>query len=117
MDNYKNDSMEILFESGDLNKLIWKGKSVDRDPASTLKPYLDEMSEKIKGGAIEINFTELEYMNSSTVPPIIQLAKKLNTDGTETKILYNSSSPWQSASFKALETIILRMDNVSIKGI
>ncbi len=116
MKDYKNDNMEICFEAGDLNRLIWKGKSIDRDPSATLKPYLDEVIDGIKGGKLEVDFSPLEYMNSSTVPPIIHMAKKLNESSTKTEIFYNRSSSWQSASFKALETIVLKMDNVSVKG-
>jgi len=116
MKNFKNDNMEIQFESGDLNRLIWTGKSINRDPSEELNPYLDEILEHLKGKKLEVDFSNLEYMNSSTVPPIIYMAKKLNQNNIETDIFYNCSSSWQSASFKALETIVLKMDSIKVKG-
>lgn len=116
MKNYNNDNMEIAIETGDINKLIWKGKSIDRDPSSTLNPYLSGLMDDLKGKKLEVDFSELEYMNSSTVPPIIELAKNLDKNKIESVISYNSSSSWQAASFKALETIVLKMENVEVKG-
>jgi len=53
-------------------------------------------------------------MNSSTVPPIIQLIKNLSSKGIATKIFYNKESKWQAASFKALEAISKAMPGIEV---
>ena len=55
-------------------------------------------------------------MNSSTVPPIIQFLKKLNTNEVKTLITYNADSKWQAASFKALETFSGILNFITVKG-
>ncbi|MCP4137798.1 MAG: DUF1987 domain-containing protein [bacterium] len=117
MSNYKEGNLEILLaEEGAKNILTWTGKSDDRDPSALLNPYFDGLMDKLKGKALDIEFAKLEYMNSSSVPPIIQLIKKLNTNAIKTVISYDKESKWQSASFKALETIVRAMENVEVVG-
>jgi len=67
MQNFKEGTLEIKVEGSDKNILRWTGKSEDRDPASLLNPYFDALVEELKGRELEVQFEELEYMNSSTV--------------------------------------------------
>ena len=116
MQNFKEGTLMIEIEKGGKNILKWTGKSEDRDPASLLNPYFDSLVEELKGKELEVQFEELEYMNSSTVTPIIQLIKKLNTSNIKTIFTYNKNSKWQCASFKALETIVSNMNNIDVVG-
>ena len=94
----------------------WLGKSRERDPGALLYPYFNEIINEIKEGDLIIDFSELEYMNSSTVPPILKLFKLIDTRKIKTKILYDGRSGWQSASFKALSTIAETLDYVDVEG-
>jgi len=96
--------------------MTWIGRSEDRDPSAFLNPYFTGIMTDLAGRELEIDFQKLEYMNSSTVPPIIQLIKNLNTNTIKTVIVYDKNSKWQSASFKALETIARTMDNIQVTG-
>jgi len=51
------------------------------------------------------------------VPPIIQLIKDLEANGIKTFITYNKNAKWQTASFKALETIVRTMKHITVSGI
>jgi hypothetical protein len=101
------------------NRIVmkWLGKSRERDPGAMLYPYFNEIINEIKEIDLTIDFSELEYMNSSTVPPILKLFKLLDTRKIHTKILYDSRSGWQCASFKALSTIAETLDNVIVEGL
>ncbi|GBC61881.1 hypothetical protein DENIS_2843 [Desulfonema ishimotonii] len=117
----KNFNMSPLFinvnRSGDRTLMSWVGQSSDRNPSLTLNSYLDSLVDDLKGrGELTIRFSQLEYMNSSTVPPIIQFMKKLDAGDVKTVITYNPASKWQSASFKALETLTMMMRNVTVRG-
>ena len=117
MENFSNSSLAIrLNQTGSKTLMSWMGQSDDRNPSLSLNPYLDRLAENLKGTELTIRFAQLEYMNSSTVPPIIQFMKKLDTDGVRTVITYDARSKWQSASFKALETLALMMKNISVRG-
>jgi hypothetical protein len=116
MSNFKEGNLEITLEESSGNMMKWLGRSDDRDPSALLNPYIDGILEKLKGKDLEVQFNQLEYMNSSTVPPIIQLIKKLNTSEIKSVITYDKDSKWQAASFKALETIVRSMDFVDVVG-
>jgi hypothetical protein len=115
--NLKDENLEILFEEGEKNTLTWVGKSESRDPSSLLNPYFKNISKTFKGKDLEIKFEQLRYMNSSTVPPIIKLIKDLEENGIKSTITYDKNSKWQVASFKALETIVRTMQNISVRGV
>jgi len=115
--NLKDENLEILFEEGEKNIITWVGKSEARDPSSLLNPYFKNISKAFKGKELEIKFEQLRYMNSSTVPPIIQLIKDLEENGIKSTITYDKNSKWQVASFKALETIVRIMQNITVRGV
>jgi len=116
MSNFKEGSLEIIFTEGGKNNITWIGKSEDRDPSAVLNPYLEGLIEKIKGKELEIDFQKLEYMNSSTVPPVIGFIKLLNSENITSVVYYDKNSKWQSASFKALETIACTLKSITIEG-
>ena len=95
----------------------WLGQSDSRNPGAELNPYLDSLVEEMEGLELTINFADLEYMNSSTVSPIIQFLKKLNAQEIQTEVTYKAASKWQSASFKALETFSKILNCLKVKGI
>lgn len=103
-------------ERGDEVIMSWLGKSRDRDPSTTLNPFLEEVLKSMKGDRIVLDFINFRYMNSSTVPPIINFVKQLNNSNIKTEVVYNSGSEWQTASFKALATIAKQLTNVEITG-
>lgn len=96
--------------------MTWLGQSDSRNPAIEINPYLDSLLDELKAFELIIKFDDLEYMNSSTVPPIIQFLKKLNTNEVKTLITYNTEKKWQAASFKALETFSSILNFITVKG-
>ncbi|MDM8514704.1 hypothetical protein QUF76_00760 [Desulfobacterales bacterium HSG16] len=117
--NFSNASLQIVISNQGENKynMNWIGQSDDRTPSTSLNPYLDSLIPALAGSQLVVEYTQLEYMNSSTVPPIIQFIKKLNSNETTTLIHYDASSKWQSASFKAIETLSRMMPHITVKGL
>ena len=117
MENFTSGALQINISVED-NKafMTWLGQSDSRNPASELNPYLDSLVDELKPTELTIKFNDLEYMNSSTVPPIIQFLKKLNTNEIKTMITYNATSKWQAASFKALETFSGILNFITVQG-
>ncbi|OHD65018.1 MAG: hypothetical protein A2176_04515 [Spirochaetes bacterium RBG_13_51_14] len=115
--NLKDSNLEITLQEGPKNIVAWIGKSEARDPSSVIIPYFKQIFNKLKGKELEIKFEQLKYMNSSTVPPIIQLIKDLEENSVTSTITYDKNSKWQVASFKALETIVRTMDHITVKGV
>ncbi len=117
MNNLKSGSLEIeVKESNGKVSVLWKGVSDERDPSSFLNPFLDRVTRVAKGAECDVAFEKLEYMNSSTVQPIVQFIKKLNENEIKTLITYDAGSDWQPASFKALVSLSKMMPYISVKG-
>ena len=115
--NLRDNNLEINLTAGEKNIISWVGKSESRDPSAIINPFFEQMIDKLKGKELVIKFEDLKYMNSSTVPPIIKFVKSLEEAGINSKITYDKNSKWQAASFKALETIVRTMNNISVQGV
>jgi anti-anti-sigma regulatory factor len=117
MDNLKLDDLEIVITNGDPTIIKWLGISQSRKPEVTLNPFFEELAQSLGNVAVIVDFTELEYMNSSTVSPIIMLCKKFNEKGIATTIRYSGTSDWQAATFKGLSTLAKVMKNIQVEAV
>ncbi len=97
--------------------MSWNGRSAERDPATLLNPYLEGLLDEIQNRELLIAFQELQFMNSSTVSPIIRFLKKLNERQVDTRITYDGRSKWQSASFKALNGLAMMMKHITVEEV
>ncbi len=116
MENMNDGTLTIEIKDDAIITMSWLGRSENREPATVLNPYLAKIIDGLSGKELAVDFTKLEYMNSSTVPPIIQLLKNLEAKKVVTKIFYDKESKWQAASFKALETISKAMTSIEVMG-
>ncbi len=81
MENFDNGSLKIIMNKrGKYVTMSWNGQSDDKNPQEALTPYLDGLLEELEEKQLTIEYNRLEYMNSSTVPPVVQFLKKLDTD-------------------------------------
>jgi len=90
-------------EAGQLN-LRWTGKSIERDPAKFLQPLFEQWTAEAEKGNLvfSMDFSQLEYMNSSSVTPIIFLIQDLKRRNLRQVIRYDGTIKWQQLSFSAL---------------
>lgn len=63
-----------------------------------------------------LDFRELEYMNSSSFPPIVELIRDLHTRQSPVTVLYSQSKPWQRTPFTAISSIASVYDNLTVKA-
>ena len=91
----------------------WSGVSDSRTPGNFLRPVLTDLSEKMKGAEVTIDFTKLDYMNSATVAPVINFVKSL--DGTCKRILVLfSETDWQRTHLQCMRAIATTLRNVMV---
>lgn len=82
------------------------GRSNERNPSKFIYPIL---SDALNQSAIDrkdiiLDFMDLEYMNSSTITPILKILDKVRREETyRITITYNQSLKWQELSFSALK--------------
>ncbi|MBF0120152.1 MAG: hypothetical protein HQK79_15060 [Desulfobacterales bacterium] len=117
MENLDTGSLKInLKQNGNKVTMTWEGESDSRNPMIILTPYFDNLLPELNEKELIIDYTQLKYMNSSTVAPIIQFVKKIDNFQINTIILYDGNSKWQTASFKALQTLSAKMKYITVKG-
>ena len=117
---FTSDLLKIeVREEKDQIKLHWWGKSILRKPSTFITPILVDALQK--GGTenkrIVLDFCELDYMNSSTVTPIIKILERAKRGENQVTVLYKKSLKWQDLSFSALEIFQTKDKRVEIKGL
>lgn len=119
MENLINQDLiieTILDEKRKTLTLKWKGKSNNRTPDFFLLPYFENLVEELKEKELklEMNFLSLEYMNSSTITPILTLIKRIKEENIKTIIVYDDKVKWQKLSFSTLGVFSTKDDLLKI---
>jgi hypothetical protein len=120
-------SRDRSFESGGLTirtdlqanklRLTWMGQSVSRDPSLVLKPFFEGLQRHAsKTRDIELDFRGLEYMNSSTLKPILTFVQAASAEYRGVQVRYDGAKNWQRLSFKLLQALATSWGNVSVEG-
>jgi hypothetical protein len=95
--------------------VAWCGVSDSRTPGIFLRPVLRDLSEKMKGAEVTVDFTRLEYMNSATVSPLINFVKTL--DGICTRILVRfSETDWQRTHLQCMRAIATTLRHTAVES-
>ncbi|MDH4262955.1 MAG: hypothetical protein OEV78_07925 [Spirochaetia bacterium] len=116
--------MDEIFKSNGLTLKIqelenhvtvhWEGRSTQRDSSVFLMPIFNDLLNKHK--KIILNFKNLEFMNSSTITPILKLMDRIKNTKDEVLIIYAIDLKWQELSFSALEIFKTSDHRVDIIG-
>lgn len=97
-----------VVDADDAVRLIWLGKSNERQPDKALAPFFGVALEH--AGArkipIELHFESLEHFNSSTIASIIQLIQEARSRENRLVIVFDPSRKWQKLSFDALRVFV-----------
>lgn len=116
---YKDHLLQIeLVKNGDELILIWRGKSVHRKPSDFITPILLDVIKKstAEKKRVVLDFRSLDYMNSSTITPIIKILERARKGAVHMCLLYRKSLKWQELSFSALQIFATQDRRVEIKG-
>jgi anti-anti-sigma regulatory factor len=117
---FTNHSLEIkVIESDDSIKLLWSGKSIDREPSKFITPILLDIIKRSTdvGKRVVLDFSKLAYMNSSTITPIIKVLERAKKGKNKITVSYEKSLRWQEVNFSALKIFETPDQRVEIKGI
>ncbi len=105
-------------ENGSNIEITFTGSSTEREPGRFITPVLNEAiqnSIKYSKGVI-INFAELEYMNSSTITPIVKILEGAKNSSGTISVRYNSLKKWQELCFSALRIFETKDHRIEITG-
>lgn len=94
-------TLEISFEPSQVT-VKWLGESKEREPIKFISPVFEHIYSKDSKNPIVMDFTKLEYMNSSTVTPIVKQIEHAKRENRKITIYYKKGLKWQELSFSAL---------------
>jgi hypothetical protein len=99
-------------------RLVWLGKSNDREPGHFLVPVLTEALERARAAGVRLvmDFTGLEYMNSSTFTPVVKALDESRRHNVGVVLEYSLSRKWQALSFSALRTFETLDGRIKVNG-
>jgi hypothetical protein len=109
--------LEARAAPGEL-QVTWRGRSDERDPARFLAPVLAELVEASRRASarLRLDFTALEYMNSSTFTPIVKALGDARRSRVPIALEYAQGKSWQALSFSALRTFETADGSVAVLG-
>jgi len=89
-------------------RLIWRGQSVERNPSTFLLPFFTQWANEAEecGFTLSMDFSRLEFMNSSSISPIIAMVQDLKQRRVPLILRYDGKIKWQSLSFAALRVFV-----------
>lgn len=110
-------TLEARAAPGEL-RVTWRGRSDERDPARFLAPVLSELVEASRKASARLclDFTALEYMNSSTFTPIVRALGEARRYRVPIALEYAQGKSWQALSFSALRTFETADGSVAVLG-
>ena len=110
-------SVEAHPGAGEL-RLVWRGRSAEREPGTFLAPLLSQAVESCKRGSqrLTLDFSALEYMNSSTFTPVVRAIDEARRAGVAIALEYSQAKKWQALSFSALRTFETPDGRVAVLG-
>jgi hypothetical protein len=118
MESYQLGKLLIQVEELDNHvKFYWTGSSDNVELYRPMQPWYMKQLADVRQREVVLDFLKLEFMNSSTVPAIIDWVKCYGLNGVKVTVLYEKASPWQRSSFRMLSTMSASIKNVTIEGI
>jgi hypothetical protein len=96
-------------------RVAWRGVSDSRTPGLFLRPVLRDLTEKMKGAEVTVDFTRLEYMNSATVSPLINFVKTLDGNCARILVLF-SDADWQRTHLQCMRAIATTLRHVMVQS-
>ena len=119
-ETFESNSLKIeVRENNEAISAEWTGKSIHRNPGKFITPILVDILKKgtNENKRIVLDFRKLDYMNSSTITPVIKVLERAARGANELTVVYDKSLRWQDLSFSALEIFKTKDQRVQIKGL
>ncbi len=109
------DLVILVSRNGDRGRVVWLGTSDARNASELLNPLSETVVDTMRGAEVTVDFTRLEFMNSSTVSPIINLVRKLDANQIPVRVLFVEDN-WQRTHLRCVATIARKLDYVTVEG-
>lgn len=100
-------------------RVTWTGRSTAPEPSKFIVRVLTQATElsRTHRKTLELDFQKFEYMNSSTITPMIRFLDRAKRAGDVVRVLYNRGLKWQELSFTALQVFQTEDGRIEIRGV
>lgn len=111
-------TLELVLEPTTV-RVAWSGRSTAREPSKFIVRVLTQAIELCRANdkTLELDFQKFEYMNSSTITPLIRILDHAKRAGDVVRIFYNRQLKWQELSFTALQVFQTEDGRIKILGV
>jgi hypothetical protein len=118
MKTFEGGELKISVSISSANiKLNWLGRSIGREPSQLLRPFFEALDPYIiRTRDLEIDFRNFEFMNSSTIKPILTFVQNASKSARAVSVKYDATKPWQRLSFGLLRAVARTWENVTVEG-
>lgn len=115
---HQNGTLTLEVRRGDAIAVVWRGLSTARDPGQFVLPILVAALDEAagQGRALELDFRGLEYLNSSTITPLIRVLERARRGEAAVTVIYRADLKWQAVSFSALTVFSTPDGRIAIRG-
>lgn len=120
IESFASNLLKIDVEENEESiNIKWTGKSIHRKPGQFITPILVDVLKKSTDlkKRIVLDFRKLDYMNSSTITPVIKILERAKRGTVQVTVLYEKSLKWQDLTFSALKIFQTKDQRVRIKGL
>lgn len=114
---FTNKALTIrVDDTGEHYEVHWSGKSTARKPSDFIAPILRATLKQaeLENKLVVLDFTRVEYMNSSTVTPVIRVLEEARRKQLTVEVVYAADLKWQELSFSALRIFCDEGSSISI---
>lgn len=117
MESLITEEFAVNVKDNDPVIIHWTGRSRDLNPSALLDRYLEELITNLLDKDVVVDFTEMDSLNSSTIPPILSFLTGLEKKRIRTTVRYAGDVYWQKASFKPLSVLTRDFQFVTIQPV
>jgi len=108
-----------LEQSSSEVRVHWSGRSTAREPSRFILPVLSRAVELCDESRrpLVLDFRRIEYMNSSTITPVIRTLEQARRSSRSIRVVYQKNVKWQELSFTALQVFETPDKRIEICGV
>jgi hypothetical protein len=110
--------LEVSTEGASVH-VRWSGRSTAREPGPFIVGVVSQALSRSTSAGIPLvlDFQEVDYMNSSTITPLIRLLSQARRNAQSVRLLYKKDLKWQALSFTALNMFETADGRIEICGV
>jgi hypothetical protein len=112
---FERDGLKVRISvAGDSSRIEWSGVSDIRSPAMFLNPLFEDWTGKARNTVVTVDLTKLEYMNSATVKPLVDLIKLLDQTSLGVVVVFRDND-WQRAHRNCMSALARTLKKTKVQ--